>query len=847
MFQRLTLSFFFTFIAILSFAQGTETFTNIPASSSTYTTQNWTGDNGLPWSATDARTDGNINGRAITIRNGSVISNNIPNGISTLSFKHQQVFTGSGGALQVYINSVLIGTVNPTTTAATASFPGLAVSGSFNLEIRQTTAGLRIAIDDVTWTGNNGTPCTEPAAQPTSLNFTSTPTTVSGSYTAPNPASDGYLVVRSTSPTLSASPVDGITYSVGQAFGGGTVVDVTSATSFSDAGLTGSTTYYYFVFAYYDQSCSGGPNYLNINPLTSSTATQPVPACVTPGSAPTGLSLTPSNTNVVGTFSGVAGANRYLTIRSLSSTLSATPVNGTIYTAGQSFGGGTVVSYSSVLNFNASGLSTATTYYFFVFAANAECTGEPYYNSSAATGSTTTTNSSTGIPAGYYDAASGLSCQPLKTALKNITTNGYNSIGYNGLWSAYQYTDIHRNDANTANIIYDIYTDDPAGPETFEFTYNTNQCGSYNSEGDCYNREHTTPQSWFNSASPMVSDIHHILPTDGWVNGKRSNYPYGNVTSATFTSIDNRSKLGTGNNYGYTSTVFEPNAYFKGDLARIAFYMATRYENEIISQNWAGGAEADRAMLTAAEQPDAAQRRLQIYETWYLKTLFDWNNADPVSQKEIDRNNAIYTQSGQNNRNPFVDHPEYAAMIWQCTGVIPVTLIDFIASKKNESVLLTWYATYETSFKNYAIERSTDGITFEHIGDVAGQNLANYSFTDNALPVSSIVYYRLKMVDIDGKFKYSKIVTARLNNNFSNAIAYPNPTSAELRIKMENPLAGVTTVQVIDLSGRIVQQQVAAPGAVNVQIDVRKLPAGRYFVKMINGKELINQSFIISR
>ena len=180
MFKSYFLTALFGLFSFCAFTQGTETFTNIPANSGTYTTNNWTGNNGLPWSATDSRTDQVMNGRAITIRNGSVFCNNIPNGVADISFKQQQFFTGSNPVLQLYINNTLIGTANPTTTLTTATFTNINVGGSFNLEIRQVTPGLRIGIDDLTWTSYGAVPCTEPTNQPTNLNLTPTPTTISG-------------------------------------------------------------------------------------------------------------------------------------------------------------------------------------------------------------------------------------------------------------------------------------------------------------------------------------------------------------------------------------------------------------------------------------------------------------------------------------------------------------------------------------------------------------------------------------------------------------------------------------------------------------------------------------------
>jgi endonuclease I len=421
------------------------------------------------------------------------------------------------------------------------------------------------------------------------------------------------------------------------------------------------------------------------------------PGCTTPA-APTGLSFTTTNNSVAGSFTVASGTNSYLIVRSSSSTLSATPVNGTTYATGNTLGGGTVLAYGTSTSFTTASLAASTTYYFFVFSARTGCTGAPVY-SSVLSGSATT--SATGGGGGaYYDAAAGLTCQPLKTALKNIISTGFTNLSYTpGIWNIYKFSDIKRNDANTADVIWDMYSDNPTGTDPYTFTYGTNQCGTYSTEGQCYNREHSTPQSWFNQVSPMVSDAHHIFATDGKVNAMRSNFPYGEVTSTTSTSL-NGSKLGTGtNNFGYAGTVFEPINEYKGDFARACLYMATRYEDEIIAQNWSSFGNANEVFLSATDQSVATKRRLLIYDPWYLQLLIKWHNQDPVSTKEINRNNAIFNQavannSGgtlvkQGNRNPFVDHPEYVAAIWgsACANAARASFIapEAILIKQTES------------------------------------------------------------------------------------------------------------------------------------------------------------------
>lgn len=243
----------------------------------------------------------------------------------------------------------------------------------------------------------------------------------------------------------------------------------------------------------------------------------------------------------------------------------------------------------------------------------------------------------TQIPNGYYDNAQGKYGQELRLALYNIIKTNFTSISYNELWDAYPRTDKKPN-----GFVWDIYSDIPNGTPPYQFTFITDQCGNYSAEGDCYNREHTVPASWFNDASPMYTDLFHVLPTDGYVNNRRSNYPYGKVGNVSWTS-SNGSKLGSSTTNGYSGTVFEPIDSFKGDVARIYFYMSTRYMDKIA--NWEG---------ESFQNSDLSP--------WAKNLFLQWHQLDPVSSKERKRNDSVYVI--QHNRNPFVDHPEFVNDIW---------------------------------------------------------------------------------------------------------------------------------------------------------------------------------------
>lgn len=245
------------------------------------------------------------------------------------------------------------------------------------------------------------------------------------------------------------------------------------------------------------------------------------------------------------------------------------------------------------------------------------------------------------IPAGYYNPASGLSGAALQNALHNIIKN-HTVVPYSSLYAVYDSSDMKPN-----GQVWDMYSDVPGGTPPYVY-YNTSadQCGSYTQEGDCFNREHSWPQSWFNSVSPPQSDAFHIFPTDGWVNGKRSNYPYGEVSNPSWISL-NGSKLGPNTTVGYNLTVFEPIDAYKGDIARGYFYMATRYLGE--DAGWSSSDATNGAVI----------------KPWQLCLLVNWHHQDTVSSKEIARNDAIY--QWQSNRNPFIDHPEWVDSIFTCT------------------------------------------------------------------------------------------------------------------------------------------------------------------------------------
>lgn len=343
-------------------------------------------------------------------------------------------------------------------------------------------------------------------------------------------------------------------------------------------------------------------------------------------------------------------------------------------------------------------------------------------------------------PTEYYKDAKEKNGYDLKTALHNII-KGHNSQSYSSLWQHFKTTDKDKYYEKDGSVL-DMYSENPTGADPYNFQWSSDQCGQYKNEGSCYNREHSFPKSWFGKKAPMNTDLFHLYPTDGKVNGQRGNHPFGEVGTATWTS-KNGSKLGNSSVNGFSGTVFEPIDEFKGDFARTYFYMATRYEN--IVSNW------NSPMLNNTAD--------QVFKEWAVKMLLKWHTQDPVSQKEIDRNNAVFGIQG--NRNPFIDHPEYVNLIWGDANVMIIKNIKLTPAqpKANESVSISAKIIHTDGVKSAKLFWGTnkDAMTNEIAMHITTDN--NYTTEKNIAGQTDMttVFYKIETIDNKDITTYSSI------------------------------------------------------------------------------------------
>ena len=235
--------------------------------------------------------------------------------------------------------------------------------------------------------------------------------------------------------------------------------------------------------------------------------------------------------------------------------------------------------------------------------------------------------SSAQAPQNYYSAIDGLQGSNLQSALQSVI-QAHKVFSYSDLWETYEVTDVV---PGTKDQILEYYSD--------KVMY-------YTSRGTQINREHTVPQSWWGGGAlcDAYTDLFNVLPAEASANNAKSNFPLGEVDGTA--KFDNGvTRIGTSSNSGGATYVVEPADEFKGDFARIYFYVATCYA----SAPWTTDAYS---MMTD----------VPTIKEWTLPTLLAWSEQDPVDEREMKRNEACYYL--QHNRNPFVDYPQLAQYIW---------------------------------------------------------------------------------------------------------------------------------------------------------------------------------------
>lgn len=254
------------------------------------------------------------------------------------------------------------------------------------------------------------------------------------------------------------------------------------------------------------------------------------------------------------------------------------------------------------------------------------------------------------IPKNYYTILDGKSMAQLKTAVCTVIYP-HTKLSYSSLWNYYKTTDVY-----------------PGGTQWWDMYSDVVRYVSAGNSG--MNKEHSFPKSWWGGTTTVnaYTDLNHLYPSDEKANSAKSNWPLGEVDRTKKVNFDNGCSItGTpvSGQGGGAATVFEPDDRYKGDLARAYFYMATCYQD----LTW------DKTYMVNSET-------YPTLNAWSREMLLRWHRQDPVSQKEIDRNEEVYRYQG--NRNPFIDFPDLAEYIWGDMAGQPFILADHIGSENED-------------------------------------------------------------------------------------------------------------------------------------------------------------------
>lgn len=248
---------------------------------------------------------------------------------------------------------------------------------------------------------------------------------------------------------------------------------------------------------------------------------------------------------------------------------------------------------------------------------------------------------------GYYDILDGKTREALKAAAKECVEE-HIRLTYSDLPVYWEETDVYPElyedpNGNMCPRWWDMYSDNV-------YLIYPDQTAKKSFSAWKMQREHAVPKSWWKDAgdveyTPAYSDLWNLYPSDGEANGKKSNYPLGEVRDASFDNGVSRVGVPVAEHGGGAGKVFEPADEYKGDFARAFFYMATVYD----ALPWT---------ITYMYE----QNEWPTLRDWAVDMLLDWSRRDPVSPKEADRNDAV--ERNQGNRNPFIDFPELAEFLW---------------------------------------------------------------------------------------------------------------------------------------------------------------------------------------
>lgn len=409
----------------------------------------------------------------------------------------------------------------------------------------------------------------------------------------------------------------------------------------------------------------------------------------------------------------------------------------------------------------------------------------------------------------YYSNTQDLAEENLKSSLHTIITNGYVSLIY-GPARDEMFMVIDNQAVNgqgaSQNTLESIYT----GQLAVGYTSRTDAQNTF-----LFNTEHTFPQSLFTSLEPMKSDLHHLFPTDDVSNSNRADNPFGVVTNPSWTGGGSKSN----------GTIFEPRDIQKGRSARAMFYFVLRYENY---SNFLNSQES---------------------------ILRNWHSTYSPDAIDIKRNNDIF--SFQNNRNPFIDYPQFIDRITSLSTLSIAPQLSSLDITQDTLVYGTVPSNSNTDFRLVLVNKGNTAITFSqfslsHPGKLSFQSSGNDTTLNPGEALTlDIRYFSTTTDSLRGWLSFQTNVNGMSQVNipiFVNDLIftgistvgtklfslYPNPSGDIVHLNFGNEVQGNADIKLFSMSGILLKQYLVQDHSRDFEIELGDIAAGVYFVQYIN-------------
>lgn len=191
----------------------------------------------------------------------------------------------------------------------------------------------------------------------------------------------------------------------------------------------------------------------------------------------------------------------------------------------------------------------------------------------------------------------------------------------------------------------------------------------------------------------------------------------------------------------------------------------------------------------------------------------------------------------------------YMNDLWKYTAqnILPVDVVSFTGKLQGEKAELQWIIENEESLKSYEVERSFDGSTYNKINTIKATNARQYNYIDVSNEIrGKKVYYRLKKVDNDGRFSYSKVIVLQASSKIKLNI-YPNPVTSVIKLQTDESIRGRVNIEIIDMYGKIRDRQIITVNGSLTSIPVTKLVTGTYYLKVRINNEQHSLKFIVNK